>query len=1162
MSISIEVNNRHTRSVNLDRDSGSEEFIRGYIPTSRALRTLEKISDSIEAEVAQRSWSLIGPYGSGKSSFALFVAHLLGPVGKHKSAAFEVLRETAPGLADRLQTQPTNCLVISVVGAPEALGLRLLQAVYDQATFFYGARKGRNPRILQDIEQALSRGEVKQTEFLNYVKTLAIELKRCGLTGMVFVIDELGKFLEYEVRHYGANDIYLLQSLAEESASTGDFFILNFVLLHQSMERYAKGLSETLRNEWGKIQGRFEEIPFLESTEQTLKVVGRVFKRTGTAAELKKVDIAVKNVVNAEAFSTLLPTSLDEDSATELFKNCYPLHPVTAFLLPYLCQKIAQNERTLFSYLGSREDFGVLSMLEQLDPGQFVLPHHAFDYFVRNQSLAVSDFVTQKRWVEVITTLDRAADLNANEVSLLKSIGLLNIVGVKGNLKASEELLRICSGLDDRSFNRCIKKLKENSLISFRKFSGEFRIWQGSDFDLDQAVTDEISNLGQFSVADELNLSELLQPIVAKRYTIENASLRYFRPLFVDAKTYLKAAQTAEDPRIVFFLSFGADDGKTFALLNKFFSTSDVLVECASSDHIRNAVSEVIALRRVGSANHELERDPVAKREFQERLNAAEQAEKAVLNAFLEQPEIHRWEHEGQKLDVNCKKDLQVSLSACLQAIYPKAPIFRNELINRDRPSGQAVMARNKLMAAMNNHASTPELGFPETTFPAEKAIYRALFSVTGIHRVPTELGALCEFVKPAGLGVGSVLPVWNCIEAFIASTTVQQRSFVELNETLMRPPFGVKAGVLPLLYFAVYLVNQSAIGVFENRRFRPRFTDEMIERFAKRPDEFTIQYFKIEGLNESIFNQYERAFAGGVTAPKTGKKKSVLNLVKPLAAFMGSLPEYTQTTREGLSDRAQKVRSAFNLAKSPNDLIFYDLPSALGFSGSNGMAGAELEDFSTALTEVIQEFSRCHERLITRFKEVLNEGLGREVAIDLAECRRTCGNLYGLEQYSQDVRLLGGFIARLTKVQVEDSEWFENVLMYLGRKPTKKWTDTDCNTALFRLKDFLRQINDLEKIRLETKGAYVNDPNVDFYLLKAIRKGGAPLDRVVVIDHLTEEAIAQTLKALSKELMNLDDELRGACLARLMMTVLGQQEATGDEALPVTELDDFGDML
>jgi hypothetical protein len=1151
VSIAIEVNKRHTRSVNLERDKESTELITGYIPTSRALRTLEKISESVQEKETQRSWSLIGPYGSGKSSFALFLSQLLGLHDERKNLAFEVMREAAPDLASLFEQQPISCLIVPIVGAPEPLAFRLLKTMFDQARVFYRNRKGPKPKVLKDIEKSLGRGEVTHSEFLGFLRTLSLVLERAGVNGLVFVIDELGKFLEYEVRHYGANDIYLLQSLAEESANTESFFILNFVLLHQSMEQYAKGLSQTLKNEWGKIQGRFEEVPFLESAEQTLKVIGRVFRNKASSEEQLAINKAFDGVLGNRAFVELLPSSLEKNDARELLQNCYPLHPVTALLLPHLCQKVAQNERTLFSYLGSREDFGVMSLVNSLNPGEYVLPHHAFDYFVRNQSLSSSDFVTQKRWIEVITSLDRAADLDITEVQLLKTIGLLNIIGVKGQLKASEELLKVSMGLHAHAFNACLKTLQSKSLVNFRKFSGEYRIWQGSDFDLDQAVVEEIANLGQFSVADELNRSELLLPIVVKRYTIENATLRYFRPLFIDAKSYLKVPQEADEPRVIFFLAYASDDKKVFPLLKEFFSESDVLVQCSSSDHIRSAVAEVIALRKVGSSNHELDRDPIAKREYQERIDLAEQFERKVLNDFLEQPDAHLWEHMGRRLEIAKKKDLQVQLSNCLRRIYSISPIFKNELINRDRPSTQAVMARNKLMKAMNNHSNDFDLGFQPTSFPAEKAMYRALFHQTGIHHVPKSKSEQATFRKPVYTGQGSVLPVWERIEEFIKTTEKQPLSFVELNKVLMTAPYGVKAGILPLLYFAVYLVNQSSMGVFEKRRFRPRFTDEMVERFSKRPDEFTFQYFKIEGLKNSLFQHYERALFDGRSVTKKGRDKSVLDLVRPLAAFMGGLPEYTQTTREGLSDRAQKVRSAFNLAKSPNDLIFFDLPGALGFSSSDKLAERDLEDFSVALTEVIHEFRDCYKKLIDRFRVVLSQGLGREESIDLAECRRACGNLYGLEHYSQDVKSLGGLISRLTKVQAENNEWFENILMYLGRKPSSGWTDTDANNALYRLKDFLRQINDLEKIRIETKKRDINDPNVDFFLLKVIQTGGVSLDRVVVVDRLTEEKIGTTLQNLTEELLSLKDkELRAACLARLMTSILGQETESNDELL------------
>ena len=76
--------------------------------------------------------------------------------------------------------------------------------------------------------------------------------------------------------------------------------------------------------------------------------------------------------------------------AATLFARCYPLSPAAALVLPLLCQKVAQNERTLFSYLGSHEEHGlqdVLSRFESVD--DWVQLHHVFDYFVANQAASL-----------------------------------------------------------------------------------------------------------------------------------------------------------------------------------------------------------------------------------------------------------------------------------------------------------------------------------------------------------------------------------------------------------------------------------------------------------------------------------------------------------------------------------------------------------------------------------------------------------------------------------------------------------------------------------------------------------------------------------------------------------------------------------------------------
>jgi hypothetical protein len=306
-----------------------------------------------------------------------------------------------------------------------------------------------------------------------------------------------------------------------------------FVLLHQSFEQYAKGLGESLKNEWSKVQGRFEEVPFLESAEQVLRVVSAAFTHDFKAAETVELTNSIDKLVTVLEEQEALPGAMSHDESTELFTACYPLHPVSALLLPMLCQKIAQNERTLFSYLGSHEEFGLQDMLSTFETlGEFIYPHHIYDYFITNQSSALGDYMTHRRWAEVVTAIERLGDGTDTEVNLLKTIGILNIIGSKGGFKPSKALLECCMPKKS-AFTKVVAGLKDKSVVNFRRYSGEYRVWQGSDFDLEEALQNELNNLGEFSLVDELNQSKSMLPVVARRYTIKNGALRYFIPSFL-----------------------------------------------------------------------------------------------------------------------------------------------------------------------------------------------------------------------------------------------------------------------------------------------------------------------------------------------------------------------------------------------------------------------------------------------------------------------------------------------------------------------------------------------------------------------------------------------------------------------------------------------------
>ena len=93
------------------------------------------------------------------------------------------------------------------------------------------------------------------------------------------MIDELGKNLEFASMQSGSEDLYLLQQIAEMKVES-DRQVYFIGMLHQSFAGYSGGLTTVEQNEWLKIQGRFEDIPFTESPTQMTRSIGQAIDRT------------------------------------------------------------------------------------------------------------------------------------------------------------------------------------------------------------------------------------------------------------------------------------------------------------------------------------------------------------------------------------------------------------------------------------------------------------------------------------------------------------------------------------------------------------------------------------------------------------------------------------------------------------------------------------------------------------------------------------------------------------------------------------------------------------------------------------------------------------------------------------------------------------------
>jgi hypothetical protein len=487
----VSVHRRYARSVNLERDLQRPEAVAGYVPTEQAVAVLHRLATAIAQPHGPRAWTLTGVYGTGKSAFVHFVTALLAPPGSEMRQQAEqiAIAAFAPALADSGPAQagePGPGEPVPVVWAgrrtrrrrsPEAAApmaptsaVAPVVAPWQQLVALGGDRgwvravaTGQREPIRQTIARALRNG-IEQfwlaherrdavgdltddlDDIIDGTATAGDRLllqvlqnlpKRAG--GPVWIaIDELGKNLEFAAQAPAQGDLYLLQQLAElcpKGRGAAQRPVVFVGLLHQSFAGYGDRLSATEQSEWVKIQGRFEDIAFQVAPPQMLRLLGQAIALAAPDREgaIQAQAERWAQVLNADGGLAIAPTQ---------WARLYPLHPITALVLPLLCSRYAQHDRSLFSFLTSEEPLGFQDFLRRTvwtEPGAALptlQPHQVYDYFEQTGS-GLASRLNYQRWVEVQGLIAELGDRDPEQVRLLKTIGVLNLVTTLGWVRAT-----------------------------------------------------------------------------------------------------------------------------------------------------------------------------------------------------------------------------------------------------------------------------------------------------------------------------------------------------------------------------------------------------------------------------------------------------------------------------------------------------------------------------------------------------------------------------------------------------------------------------------------------------------------------------------------------------------------------------------------------------
>jgi hypothetical protein len=411
---------------------------------------------------------------------------------------------------------------------------------------------------------------------------------------VLLIIDELGKFLEYSARAPEQGDIHVLQLLAETTSRFSPPGLYVFTILHQAFDRYAAGLRPATRDEWAKVQGRFEDIAFQEPPDQFLDLIGRAINHAPhpLASSLER---RARRQAETAFDLGLAPRGMPKSQFIQALVRSAPLHPAAVLVLSRLCRKLAQHQRSLFAFLVSRDAHGFLSFLEReirQDDLSFLRVCDLYDYVLQSIGSGLSIGESATRWAEVESALDRSLDSPREETEIVKTVGMLAAVGTYGEVKASRQVIEFALGLDKQPVERGIKSLLGRSILVYRKHNQAFALWQGSDVDIDAQVSEARKRIpAHASLAKKLAGLWTASPLVAKRHSFRTGTLRYFAVRFADVAEFPKATEPHGDA-----------DGLLIYSIPASAAEAEQLAELATKSPVRDRPEILVAVPRETTA--------------------------------------------------------------------------------------------------------------------------------------------------------------------------------------------------------------------------------------------------------------------------------------------------------------------------------------------------------------------------------------------------------------------------------------------------------------------------------------------------------------------------------------------------------------------------------
>ncbi len=931
-----------------------------------------------------------------------------------------------------------------IAGRRASLTADLCAAARDVARTEFGAGDELARSAAREVERLSETGESDLKAVLDCLVRCSERLYAGQRRGLLLLVDEMGRYVEFAVSNPDREDASVFQQLAERAGGSrsGGLGVVGF--LHHRFGDYVATLGDWVEGEWRRSSERYEEIAFHESHEQLLYLLSEalVTRRAHTAA----VRTAARSQYREAGQRGLFTLSRDDLAAVG--EDLYPFQPGALACLWSSSRRFGQNERSVFAFLQSSEPFGYQDFAHRTSYGgrNWYRIDDVYDHLAGQGSLRFQSRDREKRWEMGQDALVVCADSSTDARRVLKAVSLMSVLEPVPGLSAEVGTLAWMLGCAQDGVRKALAELAKRGVIHRRESQGDWSLWSHSSVDLDQWLDKAKAAVPEMRRLDEeLSRVTSLRPMVAQRHYHRTGTLRSFAVRIGEGAG---ESGRGSDGLVAVRPTYPDEDSararEEAARMSKRLGPLAVMrVQPIAAAHLVIA-RDLACWRWVRRNCGELRIDDFARAEVERRMRDLENELRGRLLPFGQadaaEPGVE-WLHEGEEVRIESRAGLSRFLSDLCDRAFDKSPVLRNELINRDKLSTAVAAARMRLLGLMLEREGQEFLDLAGA--PPERTIYLSMFHASGMHRA---MGSRQRFGRPAPADPLGWEPAWQRLDEMAKAG--ESVGVDEVIADLGRAPVGLRAGPALLLIAAYMLRHRGTVALMERGSFQPAITPAHFMRLAKSPRNFALRRIGAIANEEVLGSLVAGLSIWADDRPATGVKE----VVEALYRWRGRLSEFARGTRS-VGETAQEVRTALKKAREPIELLLDQLPRACEAMGPDGI---DVERYTLRLDMALTELDDALPTLRSQAAASVTHAFGARSVGELRQQMRLDYEDHLLALGSYELR---AFVDRALKGDVGDEAWVDGIAGLVVGKRLEGWDDTLVDHFAFEVRGVAQKL-------------------------------------------------------------------------------------------------------